>query len=396
MPWKQVSMMDQRREFVSLALCGGVSVSDLSRRFGISRDTAHRLLRRYAAAGEAGLCDRSQRPLASPSRTPAAMEERVLGLRAEHPAWGGRKIARRLRDLGAEGVPSASTITEILRRHGCLDEARTAAHRPFLRFEHAHPNALWQMDFKGHFATRSVRCHPLTVIDDHSRYALGLAACGEETEAMVRGHLTALFRRYGLPEAMLADNGPPWGSAGHPAPYTALGVWLLRLGVDLLHGRPRHPQTQGKDERFHRTLNIELLQGRSFRDLAECQSAFDTWRRVYNEDRPHESLGLDTPACRYRASPRSFPETLPEPQYHECDIVRRVNRDGYLVWKGRKFKMSQAFRGLDVAIRPTSLDGVYNVCFMSRVVANLDLRQSSNPPEPVRHVSEHLSDMSPV
>ena len=137
MPWKHVSMMDQRREFVSLAQSGVVSVSELSRRFGISRDTAHRLLRRHASEGDAGLFDRSRRPLASPFRTPAAMEARVLGLRTEHPVWGGRKIARRLRDLGMEGVPSASTITEILRRHGRLDEARAAAHRPFLRFEHA-------------------------------------------------------------------------------------------------------------------------------------------------------------------------------------------------------------------------------------------------------------------
>ncbi len=212
----------------------------------------------------------------------------------------------------------------------------------------------------------------------------------------MRQHLTEMFRRYGLPDAMLADNGSPWGSAGHDAQYTALGVWLLRLGVDLLHGRPRHPQTQGKDERFHRTLNVELLQGRWFRDLCHCQREFDAWRGVYNRERPHEALDLATPASRYRPSTRRFPEILPDPEYHPDDAVRRVNADGYFAFKGRKLKISQAFRGLDVALRPTLLDGLWNVFFAGTVVAQVDLRDNRTHLETVRHVSEHLSDMSPV
>lgn len=396
MPWKQQSVMDQRREFVELAKASGLSVRELCVRFGISRDTGHRLLRRHAEAGEAGLEDRSRRPHCSPRRTNADMEAAILAVRGDHPAWGGRKIARRLRDLGWTDVPVASTVTEVLRRHGCLAEREAAHHRAFVRFARGEPNALWQMDFKGHFATAGSRCHPLTVLDDHSRYALGLRACGNETDRTVRQHLTDLFRRYGLPDAMLADNGSPWGSAGHDAPHTALGVWLLRLGVDLLHGRPRHPQTQGKDERFHRTLNVELLQGRRFRDLAHCQKEFDAWRGVYNRERPHEALDLATPASRYRCSARRFPETLPEPEYHPDDAVRRVNADGYFAFKGRKLKISQAFRGLDIALRPTLLDGLWNVFFASTVVAQVDLRDNRTHLETVRHVPEHLSDMSPV
>ncbi len=179
MPWKQKSVMDQRREFIDLALSGGVSISELCGRFGISRDTGHRLLRRYALAGEAGLEDGSRRPHESPRRTSATMEAAILEVREHHPAWGGRKIARRLRDRGLTEVPSASTVTEVLRRHGYLADARASGqHRAFVRFERAAPNALWQMDFKGHFATAGPRCHPLTVLDDHSRYALGLRACG--------------------------------------------------------------------------------------------------------------------------------------------------------------------------------------------------------------------------
>jgi transposase InsO family protein len=188
---------------------------------------------------------RLRRPHSSPRRTPAVLEGQVLELRDRHPVWGGRKIARRLQDLGVTGVPSPSTVTEILRRRGRLERPDGAAPpRPWQRFERAAPNDLWQMDFKGHFALDRDRCHTLTVIDDHARYALGLRACGDETDPTVRRQLTTLFRRFGLPAMILADNGSPWGCAG--AEYTALGVWLLRLGIELRHGRKRHPQTQGR------------------------------------------------------------------------------------------------------------------------------------------------------
>jgi transposase InsO family protein len=209
MPWKEVSMVDQRREFVSLALTRQVPVTELCRRFGISRDSGHRLLRRHAQQGEAALLPNSRRPHSSPARTPDAMEQQVLVLRDRHPAWGGRKLARRLRDMGLTEVPAPSTITAILHRHGRIDPDQAARHRPWQRFERAAPNELWQMDFKGHIALQQGRCHPLTVIDDHCRYALGLRACADEREPTVRGQLSALFRRYGLPEAILCDNGSP-------------------------------------------------------------------------------------------------------------------------------------------------------------------------------------------
>jgi transposase InsO family protein len=373
MAWKVVSVTDQRREFVRLARAGGVSVSELCRRFAISRQTGHLLLRRCAAQGEAGLQAQSRRPHSSPQRTAAALETQVLDLREQHPAWGGRKIARRLRDLGGLAVPAASTVTDILRRHGKLDPAEAARHRAYVRFEWEQPNELWQMDFKGHFPTESRRCHPLTVLDDCCRYSLGLRACANETDLTVRGQLTEVFRRHGLPWRILADNGAPWGAPERG--YTALGVWLLCLDIELWHGRPRHPQTQGKDERFHRTLDVELLQGRRFRDLADCQAAFDAWRTIYNEQRPHEALALDTPASRYRPSSRSFPEVLPAPQYHAHDVVRRVNKDGYVNFHGRLLKMSQAFAGRQVALRPTATDGLWTIHFARFEIAQLDLRE---------------------
>lgn len=395
MPWKSISIMDSRVEFVRLSEQGGVSVAELCRRFGISRQTGFVYLRRYREAGLAGLESRSRRPRSSPRQCRPEIEREVVALRQAHPAWGGRKLARRLRDLGTTDVPAPSTITEILRRNGLLDPAEAVRHRAFQRFERSRPNQLWQMDFKGHIAIDSGRCHPLTVLDDHCRYSLGLAACGDETLHTVKARLTSIFQRYGLPEAMLADNGSPWGGR-HTGDYTAFEVWLMRLGVRLLHGRPYHPQTQGKDERFHRTLNVELLQTRRFLDLDHCQMAFDAWRRVYNEERPHEALGLAVPASRYHASPISFPAQLPEPLYDAADLIRRVSTDGYTHFKGRSVKLSQAFTGLRVAFRPTATDGLWNVFFARFKIATLDLRNAKTHINTVRDVSKHPSSISPV
>jgi transposase InsO family protein len=374
MPWNEVSTMSLRLELIRLAAQPSTNVRELCRRFGVSPKTAYKWLARFRADGPAGLEDRPRRPRASPGRTAASVEDHIVQLRVQHPAWGGRKLRARLRQLGVADVPSASTITAVLRRHGQLDAAASGPHRAWQRFEHDAPNHLWQMDFKGHFALSQGRCHPLTVLDDHSRFALGLFACAQERAETVQGHLVTLFRRYGLPERLLCDNGSPW-AAGPDAPHTALTVWLLRLGIRVSHGRAYHPQTQGKDERFHRTLVAEVLQGQTFRDLEASQQRFDAWRSVYNEERPHEALGLAVPASRYRPSPRSFPEVLPELVYGDGDQVRKVQDRGVLHFRGRAFRISSAFRGYPVALRPTTRDGVWEVYFGVHCIALLDERQ---------------------
>ena len=195
MPWSEVSIMDQREEFVRLARLEGRNMRALCRRYGVSPTTGYTWLRRYEAEGRDGLADRSRRPHRSPGETAPEIEAAVLALRDAHPAWGGRKLRQRLLRLGVAAVPAISTITEILRRHGRLEDDAVARHRGFQRFEHDAPNDLWQMDFKGHFALASGRCHPLTVLDDHSRFALGLEACADQRSATVQDRLTAVFRR---------------------------------------------------------------------------------------------------------------------------------------------------------------------------------------------------------
>jgi len=374
MPWKQESTVSLRLEFVRLASQPAANVRELCRRFDVSPKTAYKWLARFRAHGAAGLDDHSRRPTNSPHRTADALEQQVLQLRQQHPAWGGRKLRRRLQNLGVADVPAASTITAILHRHQLIDPEQAAAHQPCQRFEHDAPNRLWQLDFKGHFATDQGRCHPLTIVDDHSRFALGLFACADEQTATVQGHLTTVFRRYGLPERLLSDNGSPWGSAGL-AEHTPLTVWWLRLGIAVSHGRPYHPQTQGKDERFHRTLKAEVLQGASFRDVPACQPRFDAWREVYNHQRPHESLALGVPADRYRASVRAFPEELPPLVYEAPAVVRKVQTTGRIAFHGREVVVGKAFAGYPVGIRPTKTDGLWEVYFSRHRVAEIDQRQ---------------------
>lgn len=387
--------MSLRLELVGL-MCregrdGGANVSQLCLRFGVSRKTAYKWLSRYKARGEPGLEDLSRRPHSSPGKTTAKTESAVLSLRDEHPAWGPRKLRRRLSDLGHGGpgagggaLPSPSTVASILRRNGRVTPGASQAATAWERFERAAPNDLWQGDFKGHFALgacpaggegRAARCHPLTVLDDHSRYNLVLAACADQTAATVKTHLTWAFRRYGLPRAMLFDNGGPWGCSHSPLAYTALELWLLRLGVRVLHGRPYHPQTQGKEERFHRTLVAEVLQGRAFEDLRQAQEGFDAWRPVYNFQRPHEALGMGVPGGRYVGSPRTFPEPLPELLYAPGDQVRSVNPCGQLGFRGRQYFLGEGFAGQRVGLRPTTADGVWGVYYGRFEVGRLDERE---------------------
>jgi transposase InsO family protein len=388
MPWQEVTVVSQRAEFVALAQQEGTNVRALCRRFGVSPPTAYKWLRRYQQAGALGLLDQSRRPRRSPTRTPPDVEAAVVSLREAHSTWGGRKLAAWLQAHEHAVVPRPSTITEILRRHGRLLQPASAPPQRWRRFEHAAPNQLWQMDFKGHvpLGQGAGRLHPLTVLDDHSRFAVGLEACANERGATVQQRLIELFRRYGLPDRMLMDNGGPWGVSSQtphtytslaPHTFTALTVWLLRLGIRISHGRTRHPQTQGKDERFHRTLKAEVLQGPPFVNLARAQLAFDAWRDEYNLERPHEACGLEPPIRRYRPSERAYPEQLPPLEYGPDDQPRRVDKDGAISYRNRDHLVGTAFRGQWVAVRPTAVDGLLEVYFARQRLRRIDVRQLS-------------------
>ena len=347
------------------------------------------------AAGQPALADRSRRPLSCPRRSEAGSEAAALAVREAHPAWGGRKIHRVLREQGI-AAPSPSTITAILHRHGVPVGQFGGGAAAFTRFEHEAPNALWQMDFKGHVGLGDgARLHPLTVLDDHSRFAVALKACPNQRTETVRAALVEAFRRYGLPQALITDNGSPWGD-GPGSPFTPLGVFLIDQGVRIAHSRPYHPQTLGKDERFHRTLKAEALAGPPFADLAEAARRLESWRRVYNHERPHEALDLATPAKRYQASPRDYREIVPAFDYAPDDHVRKVQQNGWISFQGQPFRLPKAFAGRQIALRATNRDGLFKVHYRHQFIAELDFAVDNGHPQPVTHVSEQVAPMSPV
>jgi len=377
MPWKEMSVETQRLEFVRLALKEGSNVRQLCQRYRITQKTGYQWIERYENSEERGLQDHSRRPRTSPKRTPNEMEMKVLEVRELHPKWGGRKIHKILKNRGVASVPSASTITEILRRHNLLDVDSPSSQGPWKRFEHANPNDLWQMDFKGHFPTERGRCHPLTVLDDHSRYSIGLEACRNERETTVKERLTTIFLQYGVPRRIGVDNGPPWGSGGE-AEYTRLVVWMIEQGITVTHSRPFHPQTRGKDERFHRTLKAEAIEGRRFSDLAECQQHFDDWRTIYNFERPHEALGLEAPISRYEPSPRQYIEDPKPFEYVDTDILRKVDTEGKISFRTKIYRIGRGFRGRRVALKQTERDGILEVYYRHQLVTVVDLHQTDD------------------
>ena len=371
MPFREVSAMQARIEFVKLASQEGSNIRQLCRRYRISSATGYKWIRRYREGGEASLEERSRRPKSSPRRSEAEFENHVLRIRTEQSAWGAVKIRRVLKDEGIE-VKAVSTVHAILSRHGQINPEESKKHQAWHRFEHPAPNDLWQMDFKGHFAIQTgQRCHPLTVLDDHSRFVVCLKACENEKGVLVQQHLTTIFRQYGLPLQMTMDNGAPWGS--DPVHRdTPLTVWLRRLGVKVSHSRPHHPQTQGKDERFHRTLIAELLRRQTFKEFPMIQPVFDHYRNVYNQRRPHQAIALETPMKRYQVSPRTFPEALPTIEYDSSELVRLVNEKGKISFKGRMVSVGKGFRGYPVALRPTDKDGVWKIFFCNDSITQVD------------------------
>jgi transposase InsO family protein len=253
-------------------------------------------------------------------------------------------------------------------------------HHPYQRFEYPQPNDLWQMDFKGKVALLDgTACFPLTVLDDHSRFVLALPACPDQTRTTVQAHLTTIFRQFGLPHRLLADNGIPWGNSSDQ-PLTELAVWLMRLGIRVTHGRVYHPQTQGKVERVHRTLEEELLARQTFANREVCQTYLARWRESYNQERPHEALQQRPPVSRYQPSPHHFPERLPPIEYPADPIVRKVQSDGRIYFRGRVCRVSKAVRGQPVAVRPDPVtDGVYDVYFVHTRITILDFNQHDYP-----------------
>lgn len=371
MSWKEKTVEQSREELVVAALRGEESISELCRKAEISRPTAYKWIRRYQA-GEP-LSNRDHTTHRHPNQTRPEVEALILETRTQHPTWGGRKLVRYLHDKGYENLPAASTATAILRRGGCVCPEQSQAHTPYRRFEREKPNQLWQMDFKGHFAmTNGVRCHPLTMSDDCSRKLLCLDAYDNERWKSVEQSLLRAFSQYGLPDAILSDNGTPWADQSNG--YTPYEIWMMQLGILPMHGRPLHPQTQGKEERFHRTLKEDILKRYTLRNLLETQRIFDRYREEYNKERPHAAIGYDVPEKHYRSSARKLPGAWGEPEYDVGTTLRKVNCKGYLSISNHRYFLSEAFAGkyVELLFRP---EDMVCVCYGAYKIAKIDLSE---------------------
>lgn len=374
MPFKGVTVDDLRREFVLLASQQGANISALCRRYGISRTHGYTLMRRAHAHGLDGMGLRSRRPHSSPRQTAAAIEEEIIALRLAHPDWGARKLGARLRACDLTS-PADSTITAILHRHGLIRPSPGEAARALHRFTHDAPNDLWQMDFLGHKPMRQCRVHPLTIIDDHSRFGITLTACANQSGATVWTHLQQSFERYGLPWALLTDNGPPWGHSGFA--LTSFDIRLMQLGIRLLHGRPFHPQTQGKVERWHRTITQAVFGPIPYPDLEHVQQAFDRFLASYNMERPHEALDQDVPINHYQVSPRTYPHRISPPDYGDDMDVRKVRQSGEIHYQGARYRISEALCGEWIGLLPTRMDGMIEVYYYNHLIRTISLKEDT-------------------
>ena len=316
--------MDERLRFVA-RLLEGEKMAVLCREFDISRKTGYKLFERYKDCGLEGLTDRSRRPYRQANRLPTAIERLILRIKGEHPTWGAPKIREKLRRTQDDvQTPAISTVHAVLDRHGLVSRGRrrrykvegTALSRPLS------PNDLWCADFKGEFMLADRRyCYPLTISDFATRYLLSCEALATTKERYAFAVFERAFKEFGLPKAIRTDNGVPFASAHALFGLSKLAVWWLRLGIRIERIKPGHPQQNGRHERMHLTLKKEATKPAA-QNFLQQQARFDEFIACYNQERPHQALGMKYPAELYRASPRNYrgfrraPLPLPRPHHH--------------------------------------------------------------------------------
>ena len=365
MPWKDKTVEELRKEFAQAAQTTK-NFSSLCQEFGITRATGYKWKARYE--NEQSLSDRSHAPHRVPGRTPDDIQEAILRVRAENPEWGGKTILKVLENNGYTDLPCVRTANNILQRNGCINEAESQKRQAFLRFQREHCNELWQIDFKGDFPLLDgMRCFPFDIIDDCSRYCLGIFA--KNNTLGVTQDMETIFIQYGLPNAILSDNGGQF--AGFKGGFTRFERWLMDLDVLPIHGRPLHPQTQGKIERFLRTMKNELLKRSTFIDLADANRQLQQWRTKYNEVRPHQAIEMCRPADVYISSERKYPEFIKLYEYSGIYRILKVNAKGYLRFDRKEFYLSETMTGAELEMRP--LEGThFALCYRNYKIAEID------------------------
>ena len=372
MPWKSKTPVDLRIEFMNRVM-KGESVVQLCREFGISRKTGDKFKQRFKRLGEAGLLDQSRAPKVIPHRTSPEVVKLLVEERKRHPSWGPKKLKAVLEGRLHCELPAVSTIGDILERAGLVvkrPKRRNGPPQPTTLREALAPNDVWCIDYKGQFrlGNRSL-CYPLTLTDQRSRFILGCEAMAAISDEEARETCEEIFRRYGVPKAMRSDNGVPFASTGL-ANLTRLSAYWLQLGIELERIRPAHPEENGQHERMHRTLKFETTRPPKT-NLLQQQERFDEFVDEFNNDRPHEALGMKRPAQVYKASPRKLPAVAPELDYSQHDDVLRVDWGGCVFFRRRRTYLSKALMYQTVGVRE-ELDGRWMVSFAKFDLGHVD------------------------
>ena len=369
MPLIERTKESMRQEFVNRALAHEKSKSSLCKEYGISRPTGDKWIKQYQQ-GES-LADKSRAPH-NPKKISTETEKLIVDKRLEYPAFGAVKIRRILQNEGHIDLPCSKTINNIFHRNGLITKKASLAATPYTRFEKEYPNEMWQADYKGNFLMNNgKRCHPLNIEDDHSRFNICCRACETETYAEIKPIMIELFEEYGQPFSFLCDNGNPWGTAQSTG-FTKFEVWLMELGILTIHGRIKHPQTQGKDESFNRSFTRECLKLNEFYDFEDAQMKFDKYRNIYNNIRPHHSLNLDVPAKHYERSNKEYNPNIAKWEYPEKTEIRKVKETGFFNFANQGYFLSEAFANKEIGVRKSQKENCIDLYFRQFIIGRIN------------------------
>ena len=371
MPWRDKTVEELRKEFI-LAAEGSHNFSSLCREFGITRKTGYKWVERYRNGKE--LQDRSRRPFTVANKTDSATEELIISLRSENPEWGAKKLKKVLEDKGYE-MPCVKTVNNILNRYGCISEEESLKHTAFIRFEKEKCNEMWQTDFKGEFLMEDGnKCYPLNIFDDHSRFLIKTSP-SLSTANVVIPAFRAAFEEFGTPNSILSDNGAQFAGFRHG--FTQFEKWLMNHDILPIHGRFKHPQTQGKIERFHRTMKSELLKHTEIKDICDADIKLQYWREKYNNFRPHEALGMKCPAELYVPSNRVYEDCFEPYEYGGQFHVIKVNSWGYVRFNGWQIYLSETMSDEYIEFRPNPFGDSIFACYRNFRIAEFSSADGS-------------------
>ena len=364
MPWESKTVEEIRKEFIDAAKISN-NFSSLCRELGITRRTGYKWLERSKITND--LSDRSHARKVIGNKTNFELENIILALRKDNPGWGAKTLRKVLENQGYEDLPCVKTFNNILKRNDCITKEESLKHKAFVSFEKEHCNEMWQTDFKGEFLTKDHnKCFPLDIIDDHSRFLIKIKALTSTANAVIPCFKEA-FYEYGMPNSILSDNGAQF--AGFRQGYTQFEKWLMNNNILPIHGRIKHPQTQGKIERFHRTMKNELLNHNDFIDVNDADFALQNWRIKYNNIRPHEALNMKCPAEVYTPSDRTYTDEVKKYEYGGQHHVIKVNSWGYVRFDKWQVYLSETMINEYIEFRPNPLGDSFIACYRNFKIA---------------------------